>query len=91
VTEFAKCFLDSSDEAHTIHIAEIAPQLTDWVEAKILCERIEPEPRIVVCGAGHVGASLAQLASFTGYRTTLIDDRSDSSRANVSRTKELNW
>ncbi len=77
VRKFAKRFLDSSDEAHTFRIAEFAPQLTDWVESKILCERIEPEPRIVVCGAGHVGASLAQLASFTGYRTTLIDDRSE--------------
>jgi xanthine dehydrogenase accessory factor len=77
VREFAKRFLASSDEAHTFRIAEFAPQLNDWVEAQILCERIEPEPRIVVCGAGHVGASLAQLASFTGYRTTLIDDRSE--------------
>ena len=45
VIEFAGRFLDSSDEAHTFRIVEFAPQLTDWVEAKILCERIEPEPR----------------------------------------------
>lgn len=77
VTEFAQRFLDSSDEAHTFPVAEFAPQLTGWAEAKILCERIELEPRVVVCGAGHVGASLAQLASFTGYRTTLIDDRAE--------------
>ena len=77
VAEFARRFLDSSDEAHTFRIAEFAPQLTDWAEEKILCERIEPEPRIVICGAGHVGASLAQLASFTGYRSTLIDDRAE--------------
>jgi xanthine dehydrogenase accessory factor len=31
----------------------------------------------VVCGAGHVGASLAKLAAFAGYHTTLIDDRAD--------------
>jgi len=77
VAEFAKRFLDSSDEAHTFRIAEFAPQLTAWAEVKILCERIEPEPRLVVCGAGHVGASLAHLASFIGYRTTLIDDRAE--------------
>ena len=28
-------------------------------------------------GAGHVGAALAKLASFSGYRATLIDDRAD--------------
>jgi xanthine dehydrogenase accessory factor len=77
VTEFARRFLESADEAHTFRIFDFAPQLTDWTEAKILCERIEPEPRIVVCGAGHVGASLAQLASLSGYRTTLIDDRAE--------------
>ena len=31
----------------------------------------------MVCGAGHVGASLARLAALTGYQTTLIDDRAD--------------
>lgn len=77
VSEFAGRFLDSSDEAHMFRIAEFAPQLGEWAEAKILCERIQPEPRVVVCGAGHVGASLAQLASLIGYRTTLIDDRSE--------------
>ena len=40
-------------------------------------ERIEAEPRLVICGAGHVGAHLARLARLVGYRTTLIDDRAD--------------
>jgi len=31
----------------------------------------------VICGAGHVGASLAKLASLMGYRATLIDDRAE--------------
>ncbi|HSL52744.1 MAG TPA: XdhC family protein, partial [Pyrinomonadaceae bacterium] len=42
-----------------------------------LFERLEPARRLVVCGAGHVGASLARLAAFTGYHTTLIDDRAE--------------
>lgn len=75
--EFARRFLESSTETRTVLINEFAPQLSEWAEAKILCERIEPEPGIVVCGAGHVGASLAQLASFIGYRTTLVDDRAE--------------
>ena len=40
-------------------------------------ERLQPEPRLVICGAGHVGAALARLASLTGYTATLIDDRAD--------------
>src|SRR5205085_8550589 len=35
------------------------------------------EAHVVVCGAGHVGASLARLAHTVGYRVTLIDDRAD--------------
>jgi xanthine dehydrogenase accessory factor len=40
-------------------------------------QRLQPAPRLVVCGAGHVGASLARLAAFTGYHTTLLDDRAE--------------
>ncbi|MBA2525566.1 MAG: XdhC family protein [Pyrinomonadaceae bacterium] len=70
-------FLESRDEAHLFHVRDFAPELTEWAEASILFERLEPEPRLVICGAGHVGAALARLASLTGYKATLIDDRPD--------------
>ena len=70
-------FLNSRAEAHTFNIAEILDEPRVWLEARVLFERIEPEPRLVVCGAGHVGAALARLARFIGYHTTLIDDRAD--------------
>ena len=43
----------------------------------MLFERIAAEPRLVIAGAGHVGASLARLAALVGYRVTLIDDRAE--------------
>jgi xanthine dehydrogenase accessory factor len=46
-------------------------------ETNLLFERLQPAPRLVICGAGHVGASLARLAAFAGYHTTLVDDRAD--------------
>ena len=46
-------------------------------ETSLLFERLQPAPRLVVCGAGHVGASLARLAAFTGYHATLLDDRAE--------------
>ena len=73
----AHVFLNSRAEAQTIKVEEFAPQLAAWRGARVLFERIENEPRIVVCGAGHVGASLARLAHAIGYRVTLIDDRAD--------------
>lgn len=63
----AKEFLESRHETRTFRTGEV----------RLLFERIRPEPRLVVCGAGHVGASLAKLAAFVGYRVTLIDDRQE--------------
>jgi xanthine dehydrogenase accessory factor len=47
------------------------------LQDRFLFERLQPQPRLVVCGAGHVGASLAKLGAFLGYQTALIDDRAE--------------
>ncbi|MDQ3821112.1 MAG: XdhC family protein [Acidobacteriota bacterium] len=82
VASFTRTFLQSRAEARTFKLEEIVGQggSTGGLPepgARILFERVEPEPRLVICGAGHVGASLARMARFIGYRTTLIDDRAD--------------
>lgn len=76
VIEQAK-LLDSRTDTRVFQVKELAPELTEWSDAKILFERIQAEPRLVICGAGHVGASLGKLASLMGYRTSLIDDRKE--------------
>jgi xanthine dehydrogenase accessory factor len=78
VAAFARTFLDSRAEAQTFKLEELTGERGAQAEdARIMFERIEPEPRLVICGAGHVGASLALLARMLGYRTLLIDDRAD--------------
>jgi xanthine dehydrogenase accessory factor len=77
VTQHAATFLESKAEIRVFQVKEFAPALTEWSDAQILFERIQIEPRLVICGAGHVGASLAKLASLMGYRATLIDDRAE--------------
>jgi xanthine dehydrogenase accessory factor len=77
VSDQAARFLDSKTDMRVFQVKEFAQALTDWSDAKILFERIQAEPRLVICGAGHVGASLAKLASLMGYRTTVIDDRGE--------------
>lgn len=67
VVEKARGFLDSREET----------RMLSFGESSLLFERLQPAPRLVVCGAGHVGASLARLAAFTGYHTTLLDDRAE--------------
>ncbi len=77
ISDFIPTFLDSRAEARTVRVEEFAPHLAAWRGARLLFERIEPEPHIVICGAGHVGAALARLAHSINYRVTLIDDRPD--------------
>jgi xanthine dehydrogenase accessory factor len=75
VVAHTNTFLESKAETRLLQVKEFAPELGEWSEAQVLFERIQPEPRLVICGAGHVGAALARIASLMGYRTTLIDDR----------------
>jgi len=73
----AAVFLSSGKDATTLSLAEFGPEVGRWAGARVLFERIELEPRLVICGAGHVGASLARLAALLQYRVTLIDDRAE--------------
>lgn len=77
VEEQARAFLSSRAEARTLRAEEFAPALEAWRASRVLFERVEPEPHVVVCGAGHVGGALARLAHAVGYRVTLVDDRAD--------------
>src|SRR2546423_11257490 len=73
----AKAFLQGRDEVKTSKVANLAPELAAFAGTKILFERIEAEPRLVIAGAGHVGASLARLAARVGFQVMLIDDRAE--------------
>jgi xanthine dehydrogenase accessory factor len=77
VARQAHRFLASREEAKSLDVAEFAPGLSQFHSVQLLFERIEAEPRLVIAGAGHVGASLARLAALVGYRVTLIDDRAE--------------
>jgi xanthine dehydrogenase accessory factor len=70
-------FLASRREAGMFSVEAFAPGLKQYSGASVLFERIEAEPRLVIAGAGHVGASLARLAALLGYRVTLVDDRAE--------------
>jgi xanthine dehydrogenase accessory factor len=70
-------FLASREETRMFSVREFAPEFPFARETSLLFERLQPAPRLVICGAGHVGASLAKLAAFAGYHATLIDDRAD--------------
>ncbi len=75
--EQAAEFLKSHHETRMVSVRDFAPAFPAASETLLLFERLQPAPRLVVCGAGHVGAALAKLGSFLGYQTTLIDDRAE--------------
>ena len=75
VSRQAHTFLSSRDEAKVFAVEEFAAELAGLHGVQLLFERIEAEPRLIIAGAGHVGASLARLAALVGYRVTLVDDR----------------
>ena len=93
----AVSFLDSREDTQVFRVQEIAPDLTRWGEVKLLFERLQAEPRLVICGAGHVGAALARIASLLGYQTVLIDDRKEFltreqfPESNVELVQANNW
>jgi xanthine dehydrogenase accessory factor len=69
-------FLKSRDTTKVLH-SPATSEKEPLPQTRILFERIETEPRLVIAGAGHVGASLARLAAIAGFRVTLIDDRAE--------------
>lgn len=76
VTQAAQ-FFQARDDTRLVSLKEFATDFPSAGEIFLLFERLQPPPRLVVCGAGHVGAALAKLGALLGYETTLIDDRAD--------------
>ncbi|TFH38040.1 MAG: XdhC family protein [Anaerolineales bacterium] len=46
-------------------------------EMEVFVEPIQPENRIIVIGAGHVGQAIAFLAAWLGFHVIVADDRPD--------------
>lgn len=46
-------------------------------DGRFVEERLLPAPRVLVFGAGHVGAAIARAAALAGFRVVVIDDRAD--------------
>lgn len=44
-------------------------------DRRFVIERLVPAPRVLVFGAGHVGAAVARAAGAAGFRVTVADDR----------------
>jgi len=46
-------------------------------DGRFMEERLTLAPRVLVFGAGHVGAAIARAAAAAGFRVVVVDDRAD--------------
>jgi xanthine dehydrogenase accessory factor len=46
-------------------------------DGRDVIERFAPAPRVIVFGAGHVGAAIARAAAAAGFRAVVVDDRAE--------------
>lgn len=44
-------------------------------QLEVFIEPVEPQPRAVIFGAGHISKGLCQVASLAGFRTVVVDNR----------------
>jgi xanthine dehydrogenase accessory factor len=51
------------------------PRLFPLGDHSVFAEPVWPLPRLIIAGAGHVGAAVAHLASRLDFEVTIIDDR----------------
>jgi xanthine dehydrogenase accessory factor len=86
---FVDTFLQMRHEARTVSVSELDPLAGFAADTRMLFELIAPEPRLFVCGAGHVGAALARIGPGLGFTTTVIDDRPELLDALTSAGNDL--
>ena len=57
--------------------ADQSPYLSDQIcnRANAFVETLQPQPTLLIVGAGHVGIQLAKVASLAGFQIAIQDDR----------------
>lgn len=85
--------LDAKDAAA---MRENADALREGRRARVtiadvdFAEDIEPAPRLLLAGAGHVAQALASLAAQVGFVVTVVDDRGDfASKARFPEARDI--
>lgn len=77
VMDDARALLESGEPSRLVthNLQEIG--MTCGGKMSFFLERIEPAPRLILFGGGHIAQPTAALAATTGFRVTVIDERTD--------------
>lgn len=54
-----------------------APAAALSPDGQVVLEHLTRPPRVIVFGAGHVGAAIARVAAAAGFRVAVLDDRAE--------------
>ncbi len=74
-------FVRATDDLAAGRVATIVLPDPEGGPARAYIDEIEPPPRLVIAGAGHVGQALAEIATTLGFLVTVIDDRAECASA----------
>ncbi len=81
---------DGSPRTLPIELTERHGGLVCGGKVLVYIEPVIPEPRLIILGAGHVGGALAKAAKFSGFKTTVVDDREEfANRENIPDADEM--
>lgn len=61
--------------------ADLTPTVIDVQGLPTFVEPLQPDPTLLIVGAGHVGIALAQIAHSIGFQIAVQDERADLARA----------
>ncbi len=77
--EFDSAQIDGA--VHAIALKAMAERQSDAITtaegARIYLDILSPDPKLLICGAGHISLFLARFAREVGFRVTVLDDRPD--------------
>jgi xanthine dehydrogenase accessory factor len=77
----AEPFAGAENDINAGRVATIELPDPDGSASPAYIDQIEPAPRLVIAGAGHVGQALTEIAATLGFEVTIIDDRADCASA----------
>jgi xanthine dehydrogenase accessory factor len=66
------------------------PALAKGGDRLAFVELVQPLPRLIIAGAGHIGRAVARLGSLLDFNVTVVDDRPEfANKANVPEADEI--
>lgn len=71
----ARAAIDRGEARTTTHRFGAVDGLAVYGQADVLVEVFVPAPTLLICGAGHIAAPLAEIGKLSGFSVVVLDDR----------------